>query len=97
MLYDASQRKAFFAPLVDGEYAPYEIKAIVDRVGGGDSFGAALIFALTTPEYSDPQSAIRFAVASSCLAHSINGDFNFSTRSEVEALMQGSGSGRVVR
>ncbi len=97
MLYDASHRKAFFAPLVDGEYAPYEIKAIVDRVGGGDSFGAALIFALTTPEYSDPQSAIRFAVASSCLAHSINGDFNFSTRSEVEALMQGSGSGRVVR
>jgi 2-dehydro-3-deoxygluconokinase len=46
---------------------------------------------------SDPQTAVKFAVAASCLKHSIKGDFNFSTRSEVEALMGGSASGRVVR
>jgi 2-dehydro-3-deoxygluconokinase len=77
--------------------SPYEIKNIIDRVGGGDSFGAGLIFALITPELSEPESAIRFAVASSCLCHSINGDFNYVSRSEVEALMGGSVSGRVVR
>ncbi|WNJ20579.1 sugar kinase [Pontibacter sp. G13] len=97
MLYDAETQTPYFAPVNGGEYEPYEIRAIVDRVGGGDSFGAALIFALTTPEFQHPQEAIRFAVASSCLAHSINGDFNFSTRAEVEALMKGSASGRVVR
>ena len=97
MLYDAETQKSHFAPLKDAIYSPYEIKAIVDRVGGGDSFGAALVFALNTPELSKTQDAIRFAVASSCLCHSINGDFNYVSRSEVEALMGGSGSGRVVR
>ncbi|WP_430933130.1 sugar kinase [Saccharicrinis sp. 156] len=98
MLYDAASDTAHFAPLNEqGEYMPYEIKAIVDRVGGGDSFGAGLVFALNTPELSKPDQAIRFAVAASCLCHSINGDFNYSSRSEVEALMGGSGSGRVVR
>ena len=97
MLYDAASCRAHFAPLKGGAYAPYEIKAIVDRVGGGDSFGAGLVFALNTPELSNPEDAIRFAVASSSLCHSINGDFNYSSRSEVEALMGGSGSGRVVR
>ncbi|WP_075590573.1 sugar kinase [Labilibacter marinus] len=98
MLYDAASDTAHFAPLnEEGEYKPYEIKAIVDRVGGGDSFGAGLVYALNTPEFSKPETAIRFAVAASCLCHSINGDFNFSSRSEVEALMGGSGSGRVVR
>lgn len=98
MLYDVKSEKAYFAPLdADGNYSPYEIKAIVDRVGGGDSFGAALVYALNTPELSNPETAIKFAVAGSCLCHSINGDFNFSSRSEVEALMGGSGSGRVVR
>ncbi len=97
MLYDATTEKAHFAPLSDGEYKPYEIKDIVDRVGGGDSFGAALIFAQNTPELSASEDAIRFAVASSCLCHSINGDFNYVSRSEVEALMGGSASGRVVR
>ncbi|MCA9216852.1 MAG: sugar kinase [Planctomycetales bacterium] len=98
MLFDAATDTAFFAPVgANGEYAPYEIRNIVDRVGGGDSFGAGLIFASTTDELSDPESSIRFAVAASCLAHSISGDFNFSTRAEVEALMKGSGSGRVVR
>ena len=81
----------------EGNYEPWLIKNIVDRVGGGDSFGAGLIFALNTPELSDPATAIAFAVAASCLAHSIVGDINFTTRAEAEALMKGSGAGRVVR
>ncbi len=97
MLYDAKTEEAFYAPLKSGEYEPYEMRNIVDRVGGGDSFAAGLIFALTTPELSENCKAISFAVAASCLAHSISGDINFSSRQEVEALMGGSGSGRVVR
>lgn len=97
MLYEANDKKAFFAPCRDGDYTPYRITDIVDRVGGGDAFAAGLIFALTTEELSPPQRAISFAAAASCLAHSIVGDFNYSSRSEVEALMRGSGSGRVVR
>lgn len=97
MLYDARSGMSHFAPLRDGIYQPYAIKNIVDRVGGGDSFGAGLIFALNTPELSAPQDAIAFAVAASCLCHSIPGDINYTSRSEVEALMKGSGSGRVVR
>ncbi len=98
MLYNKATDKAFFAPLdADGNYRPYEIKNIVDRVGGGDSFAGGLIFALTTEGLNDPQTAIKYAVAASCLKHSIKGDFNYSTRAEVEALMGGSASGRVVR
>ncbi len=98
MLYDAELDNAHFAPLNNnGDYAPYEIKSIVDRVGGGDSFGAGLIFALNTPKLAELETAIRFAVASSCLCHSINEDFNYSSRAEVESLMGGSASGRVVR
>lgn len=98
MLYDAASDSASFAPLdADGNYQSYEIKNIVDRVGGGDSFAGGLIFALITPELSEPQTAVKYAVAASCLKHSIKGDFNFSTRAEVEALMGGSASGRVVR
>ena len=98
MLFDAEQDQPFFAPLdADGNYKPYQIKNIVDRVGGGDSFAAGLIFALTTPELSEPQTAVKYAVAASCLKHSIKGDVNWSTRAEVESLMGGSASGRVVR
>ncbi len=97
MLYDSSRKEAFFAPLKDGAYEPYPIRNIVDRVGAGDSFAGALIFALTTPELSSPQTAVDFAAAASCLAHSIVGDFNYTTRTEVETLMKGSGSGRVIR
>jgi 2-dehydro-3-deoxygluconokinase len=93
MLYDVVSDNVHFAPLEAGEYAPYEIKFIIDRVGGGDSFGAGLVFALNTPELSQPADAIRFAVASSCLCHSINGDFNYVSRAEVESLMGGSSSG----
>ena len=86
------------APLDNnGKYNSYQIKNIVDRVGGGDSFAGGLIFALTTPELAPAEIAVKYAVAASCLKHSIKGDFNFSTRKEVEALMGGSSSGRVVR
>jgi 2-dehydro-3-deoxygluconokinase len=98
MLYDAAARQAYLAPLdAQGQYKPYEIRDIVDRVGGGDSFCAGLIFALNTPKYRDPQTALRFAVAASCLKHSIEGDFNVVSEDEVAVLMAGSGSGRVRR
>ncbi|MEM9423352.1 MAG: sugar kinase [Spirochaetota bacterium] len=95
MLY--SGNRAYYAPLDgSGHYAPYEIRSIVDRVGGGDSFAAGLVYALNCGSYA-PQDALRFAAAASCLCHSIRGDFNFSTREEVELLMNGSASGRVQR
>jgi 2-dehydro-3-deoxygluconokinase len=98
MLYDAATGSAHFAPWIDGKYAPYPIKAIVDRVGGGDAFAAGLIYALHCAEFADDLPAVvAFAVASSCLAHSIEGDYNHSTREEVEQLAGGSASGRVVR
>ena len=98
MLFDAKQDQAWFAPLgSDGKYAPYEIRNIVDRVGAGDSFSGGLISALTTPELSEPETALRYAAAASCLKHTIVGDFNYATRSEIEGLMHGGGSGRVQR
>lgn len=98
MLYDAASGEASFAPLdAAGEYRPYDIRDIVDRVGAGDSFAAGLLYALTTPEFATPDRAIAFAVAASCLKHSIQGDFNYVTRGEVEALMEGNATGRVQR
>lgn len=97
MLFDVEADQACFAPLSEDRYQPYEIRNIVDRVGGGDAFAAGLLFALDHADYPGNQEALQFACASSCLAHSILGDFNFSSRSEVDALMKGSGSGRVVR
>ena len=74
----------------------YDIHNIVDRVGGGDSFSAGIIYGLS--HYADDeQYAINFAVAASCLKHSISGDFNLARKSEVEALAKGDGSGRVQR
>ena len=98
MLYDCKAEKAFFAPLAaDGSYTPYEIRDIVDRFGGGDSFCAGLIFALNSDEFNAPETAIRFAVAASALKHTIPGDYNFSSCAEVVNLMKGSASGRVQR
>lgn len=68
---------------------------IVDRVGGGDSFAGGLIYGLSTQMGSS--DALEFAVAASCLKHSISGDFNLVSKSEVEALVKGDGSGRVQR
>ena len=73
----------------------YEIRDIVDRVGGGDSFAGGLIYGLNT--YTDRQQALEFAVAASCLKHSIIGDFNRVGVSDVEKLMGGDGTGRVQR
>jgi Sugar kinases, ribokinase family len=86
------------AMLYDGtDYAfsrSYRIH-IVDRVGGGDSFGGGLIYALMN-KYS-LQDTIEFAVAASALKHSIEGDYNFVTLDEVKGLVKGGGSGRVQR
>ena len=68
---------------------------IVDRVGGGDSFGAGMIYALE--KGYEPQRAVEFAAAASCLKHSIEHDFNLVTVDEIEKLAQGDGSGRVQR
>ncbi len=74
----------------------YMMNDIVDRVGGGDSFAAGLIYGLNT--YTEnKQQALEFAVAASCLKHSINGDFNRVYVDEVQALAGGDGSGRVQR
>jgi 2-dehydro-3-deoxygluconokinase len=73
----------------------YDITAIVDRVGGGDSFAAGLIYGLT--QGLDDYSALEFATAASCLKHSIPGDFNRVSISEVQKLAQGDVSGRVQR
>jgi len=74
----------------------YDITHIVDRVGGGDSFMGGLIYGLITFP-NDNQRALDFAVAASALKHTIYGDFNSVTVSEVEQLMKGDGSGRVNR
>jgi 2-dehydro-3-deoxygluconokinase len=73
----------------------YDIRNIVDRVGSGDTFAAGLIYGLSN--LSGPQEALDFAVAASCLKHSIPGDLPLLTLAEVKSLMGGSGSGRVQR
>ena len=73
----------------------YDITHIVDRVGGGDCFAGGLIYGLN--ELADDQAALEFAVAASCLKHSIPGDFNRFSTEEVMGLIKGGGSGRVQR
>lgn len=73
----------------------YQISDIIDRVGGGDAFAAGLIYGLNT--YQNKQEALEFAVAASCLKHSIIGDFNRVSVSDVEKLKDGDESGRVQR
>ena len=87
MLYDAATKNACFST----EYKVH----IVDRVGGGDSFGGGLIYALIAGKHT--QGAIDFAVAASCLKHSIEHDFNLVKVKDVEALAAGNGTGRVQR
>jgi 2-dehydro-3-deoxygluconokinase len=74
----------------------YNITHIVDRVGGGDAFMGGLIYGLLTYTNND-QKALNFAVAASCLKHTIYGDFNLVTVEEVEKLLSGDVSGRVSR
>ncbi len=85
MLYTGGE--TYFSPT-------YHIR-IVDRVGGGDSFGAGLIYAMLNGKA--PQDTVNFAVAASCLKHSIEHDFDLVSVSEVEALAAGNASGRVQR
>ena len=85
MLYTGD--KAYFSK----KYAMH----IVDRVGGGDSFGGGLIYSLLSGKSS--KDAIEFAVAASALKHSVEGDYNRVSVSEVEKLAGGDGSGRVQR
>ena len=73
----------------------YDINDIIDRVGGGDSFAGGLIYGLT--HYETDREALEFAVAASCLKHSILGDFNRISVDDAEKLMNGDGSGRVQR
>jgi 2-dehydro-3-deoxygluconokinase len=87
-LYEAATDKLHTAPR-------HTITQVIDRLGAGDAFTAGLVFSFL--QNSDPQTAIAFATAAGCLAHSIEGDYNYSTRSEIEALMQGDGGGRVSR
>jgi 2-dehydro-3-deoxygluconokinase len=87
VLYDGE--KLFKAP-------SYDITHIVDRVGGGDSFMGGLICGLLNYP-NDDQTALNFAVAASCLKHTIYGDANLVTVEEVEKLMKGDASGRVSR
>ena len=98
MLFVAEANKTFFAPLDEqGDYRPHEIRNIVDRVGAGDSFAAGLIYALDSEDHADSASALQFAVAASCLKHSIPGGMNFATLDEILALAAGHASGRVQR
>lgn len=98
LLYSRLEDSAHFAPTnADGEYSPFEITSIVDRVGAGDSFAAGLIFSLLKGPEVSPATATRFSVAASCLAHSIRGDYNYTTYDEILRLADGDKSGRVVR
>lgn len=87
MLYDATNEETCFSKT-------YDIQ-IVDRVGGGDSFTAGLIYALLNG--LENEYAINFAVAASCLKHTIEGDYNRSTVLDIEKLMSSGGNGRVQR
>jgi len=87
MLYNVAKNEYCFSK-------KYELH-IIDRVGGGDSFGGGLIYSLLTGK--DTQAAVEFAVAASALKHSIEGDYNMVTVAEVEKLAGGDGSGRIQR
>ena len=87
MLYDVASNEYCFSKKYDLH--------IIDRVGGGDSFGGGLIYALLNGKST--QDAVEFAVAASALKHSIEGDYNMMTVSEVEKLAGGDGSGRIQR
>lgn len=87
MIYDAEKKQACFSKT-------YDIQ-IVDRVGGGDSFTAGMIYSMIAGKNS--QDAIEFAAAASCLKHTIEGDYNRTTVEDIEKLLKSGGSGRVVR
>lgn len=87
-LYEAAIDTLHTAPV-------YTITQIIDRLGAGDAFTAGLVFSFL--QNAPPPATIAFATAAGCLAHSIEGDYNYSTRAEIEAVMHGDGGGRVSR
>lgn len=87
-LYEAATDTLHTAPA-------YTITQIIDRLGAGDAFTAGLVFSFL--QNATAQAAISFATAAGCLAHSIEGDYNYSTRAEIEAVMKGDNGGRVSR
>lgn len=87
MLYNAEIEKAYYS-------REYDIQ-IVDRVGGGDSFTAGIIYSLITGK--ENQAAVEFATAASCLKHTLEGDYNRTTIGDVENLLKSGGNGRVQR
>ena len=91
MLYEAEGDVVTMGPVT------YEMTELADRLGGGDAFAAGLLTALDDPELRVAEKAVAFAVAASCLAHTVPGDFALVSRGEVETLMRGGGGGRVVR
>ena len=97
LLLERPNDRIYFAPENNGVYEPYDIDTIVDRVGAGDAFAAGLLHALESDRYQTPQEALGFAVAASCLAHSIPGDINHSNLSEIAVLNEGNHTGRVER
>ena len=87
-LYEAATDTLHTAPR-------YTITQIIDRLGAGDAFTAGLIYSFL--QHFTLPDTITFATAAGCLAHSVEGDYNYSTRAEIETLMQGDGGGRVSR
>lgn len=87
-LYEAATHTLHTAPT-------YTITQVIDRLGAGDAFTAGLVFSFL--QNASASSSIAFATAAGCLAHSIEGDYNYSTREEIEALTHGDGGGRVSR
>lgn len=88
LLYDAVSDRLFRS-------VEYDITQIVERIGGGDSFGAGLIYGISRG--FGPQRAIDFAVAAECLKHTVEGDFNICTVEEIEKLLSSDGTVRVIR
>lgn len=97
-LYDLSNGLQYVSPCIDGKYEPYDITAIVDRIGAGDSFAAGILYALDDSELcQDLQSVVDFATASSCLCHTIMQDINYVSREDVITLMKSGGHSTVFR
>lgn len=93
-LYDVATDTLHHAPEL---HQFYRIGDVVDRIGTGDAFTAALLHALETADLKDPATAIRWATATACLAHSIEGDFSYVRPEEVRALIESRGIGRIIR
>ena len=93
-LFDVASDTLYHAPAAE---QCYRIGDVVDRIGTGDAFTGALLYALENREWRAPEKAIRWATAAACLAHSIEGDFSLISTDEVQALTEGRGIGYMIR